>query len=61
MTNKFTQKIKKGAKTVVTGQDGSILDAIGRFLLFCKEFIMAINERMEMRRNEKANKEKNGE
>jgi hypothetical protein len=29
--------------------------------LFCKEFIMAINERMEMRRNEKANKEKNGE
>ena len=60
MANKFTEKVKKGAKTVVTGQDGSILDVIGQFLLFCKEFIMAINERMGMRRNEKANKEKWG-
>lgn len=61
MANKFTEKVKRGAKTVVTGQDGSILDAIGRILLFCKEFILAINESLQMRRNEKANKEKDGE
>ena len=60
MSNKLTNKLKNGAKTVVTGQDGSILDVIGRLVLFIKEFIVAINEKVQMRRNEKLNNEKDG-
>lgn len=58
MSNKFTNKLKNGAKTVVTGQDGSILDMVGRIVLFIKEFIIAINEKVQMRRNEKMNNER---
>lgn len=53
--SKITNKLKNGAKTVVTGQDGSILDVIGRLVLFVKEFVIAINEKVQMRRNEKFN------
>lgn len=58
--SKITSKLKNGAKTVVTGQDGSILDVIGRLVLFVKEFVIAINEKVQMRRNEKFNKDKDG-
>lgn len=58
MSNKFTNKLKNGAKTVVTGQDGSILDVVRRIVLFIKEFIIAINEKVQMRRNEKMNNER---
>lgn len=58
--SKITNKLKNGAKTVVTGQDGSILDVIGRLVLFVKEFVIAINEKVQMRRNEKFNKDKDG-
>lgn len=58
--SKITNKLKNGAKTVVTGQDGSILDVIGRIVLFVKEFVIAINEKVQMRRNEKFNKDKDG-
>ena len=57
---KITNKLKNGVKTVVTGQDGSILDVIGRIVLFVKEFVIAINEKVQMRRNEKFNKDKDG-
>lgn len=58
--SKITNKLKNGAKTVVTGQDGSILDVIGRLVLFIKEFVIAINEKVQMRRNEKFNNNKDG-
>lgn len=58
--SKITNKLKNGAKTVVTGQDGSILDVIGRLVLFVKEFVIAINEKVQMRRNEKFNNNKDG-
>lgn len=58
--SKITNKLKNGAKTVVTGQDGSILDVIGRLVLFVKEFVIAINEKIQMRRNEKFNNNKDG-
>ena len=58
--SKITNKLKNGAKIVVTGQDGSILDVIGRLVLFVKEFVIAINEKVQMRRNEKFNNNKDG-